>query len=168
MGLYDSSVERTDQKEIELAVKTLVESHRTGNIEIVTSLQVEDELRKLLSDPSRLTKAQNALCLIEELRLPKLPRTPADLGKARLDEARLDQKPNFPNFPQKESDRDIAEYLTANQIAFFVSLDKRHFINEKKEIEQRLRLDHTQVVTPPALVKATIQNSFTGKADANT
>ena len=100
MGLYYFSVERTDQKAIELAVKTLVESHRTGNIEIVTSLQVEDELRKLLSDPSRLTKAQNALRLIEELRLRKLPRTPADLGKARLDEARLDQKPNFPNFPQ--------------------------------------------------------------------
>ena len=154
MGIYDPLDGRTGQKEIELAIKKLIELHRIGKIQLVTSRQVEAELQQLLSDPSRASKAQNALTLVEGLNLRKLHRTPADLDKMILDEARLDQKPNLPDFPAKESDRDIAEYLTANRIMFFVSLDDRHFISKKTEIEQRLGLDNTQVVTPQDLVKA--------------
>ena len=153
MGLFDALSERRNQQEIESAIRTLLDLHRQGKIELVSSRQVKAELTNLLTDPTRAEKAKKALETLANLNLRELPRTPADLGKAVLGEMRLNQSPQFTDIPSKPSDRDVVEYLTANGVAFFVSLDERHFLRNKWQIEERLNTEKSKVVSPQELVK---------------
>ncbi len=161
MGPFDSQESRPNQKEIESAIRELIDMHRSGKIELVISRMVKEELNNLLNDPTRASKAKNALMIIQELSLRKLPRTPADIGKATIGEARIGQECKFTDLPKKPSDRDIAEYLTANHVKFFVVIDDRHFIDAKTQIEQRLQPEGTRMVTPQELVKHLRANKLT-------
>jgi len=153
MGLFDSPDSRPNQKEIESAISELIDQHRGGRIELVISRMVKEELDNLLNDPTRASKAKSALKIIQDLSLRGLPRTPADIGKATIGEARIGQECKFTDLPKKPSDRDIAEHLTTNHVTFFVIIDDHHFIDAKTQIEQRLEPEGTRIVTPQELVK---------------
>jgi hypothetical protein len=154
MALYDPESDRKDQPEIVAAIKTLIAMHRNQKMELVTSRQVKKELVDNMNFPEKAEKAHKALETITTLNLRELPRTPADIGKTIIGEMRLGQERKFNGFPENAADREIAEYLTANGVSFFVSLDK-HFIRRtrRSQLKNRLASEGTQVLTPPELVR---------------
>lgn len=154
MAPYDDSDAREGQSDIVTAIERVVEWHENAKVEIVTSRQVLTELEGHLLNARTRDKAKLAMELMCELRPQHLPRNPADLGKAILGEMRLGVAPKFRDVPRDEGDREVTEYLTRNDVDFYVSLDFRHIMNEttKKELESRLDAEKSKIVTPQELV----------------
>lgn len=133
-----------------LAVQRIIEAHKDRRIQLCTSRQVIKELQELLKNPDKSSKAQRALTALTSLNLLSLPYTPGIFGKAVFGEAIFDQETKFSDSSLKEPDREIAEFITANNVDFFASVDS-DFFNIKKDIESRLQREHTSVVTPDQL-----------------
>ena len=67
-------------------------------------------------------------------------------------EARYDQTPKFDETSLKEKAKVIAEFMTANNLHYFVSVDE-DFLKRKAEIEGLLAREHTSVLEPQDLLK---------------
>jgi predicted nucleic acid-binding protein len=131
-----------------------------GRLQLFTSTKVLEEMHNQLSNPEKSAKASKALKHIDELQIGRLPRAPADFGKAIFGEARYGVAPKFRDIPEHDKDKDVIEYATENELDFFVSLDERHILNEftKRQLESRLRSEGTKVVTPQELARILFSN----------
>lgn len=91
--------------------------------------------------------------MLESLHLTQLPFRVAVYNHpfTVFDEARFDQKPKFDETSLREKDRLIAEFMTANNLDYFVSVDK-DFLKRKGEIEALLAREHTSVLEPQELL----------------
>ena len=147
---YDELTE--PRKEQISAIDQLVNKHRSGEIVLQTSRQVMNELRDLLQNSEKSGKASKALARIESLHLVQLPFTIAVFGRAVFGEARFGQGPKFDEISLKEKDKLIAEFMTANNLDYFVSVDN-DFLNRKAEIEALLAREQTTVLEPQELVR---------------
>lgn len=134
------------------AISPLIDMHNSGEIQLVTSRQVTNELQKLSKRLDKVDKATKALELIASLHLGRLPFTPAVWGRLIWGEMRWGQGPNFDDSELKEKDKAIAEFMTANNVDYFVSVDN-DFVKRKLDIEARLQRDHTTVFQPQELLK---------------
>ena len=147
---YDELTE--PRKEQILAIDQLIDKHKSGEIVLHTSRQVMNELRGLLENSEKLEKASKALARVESLHLVKLPFTIAVLGKAVFGEARYGQEAKFDEISLKEKDQLIAEFMTANNLDYFISLDN-DFLSRKAEIEALLAREQTTVLEPQGLLR---------------
>lgn len=134
------------------AIELLINKHKYEEIVLYTSRQVIAELRDLLKNPEKAEKASKALERIESLHLKQLPFTIAIYGKALYGEARYGQRPKFNEISIKEKDKLIAEFMTANNLDYFVSVDN-DFLKRKAEIEFLLAREHTTVLEPQELLR---------------
>jgi predicted nucleic acid-binding protein len=148
---YDELTE--PRKEQVPAIEQLINKHRCDEIVLYTSRQVINELRDLLKNPEKAEKASEALERIESLHLKQLPFTIAIYGKAVYGEARYGQRPKFDQISIKEKDKLIAEFMTANNLDYFVSVDEEDFLKRKPEIEALLAREHTTVLEPQELLR---------------
>jgi predicted nucleic acid-binding protein len=156
---FDTSVwlapydELTEPRKAQIpAIDQLINMHNSGQIALQTSRQVMNELRDLLQNPEKSEKASKALATVEPLHLVPLPFTIAVYGGAVYDEARYGQAPKFDEISLKEKDKLIAEFMTANNLDYFVSVDN-HFLNRKSEIEALLAREQTAVLEPQELLR---------------
>ena len=147
---YDELTE--PRKEQIPAIDQLINKHKSGEIVLETSRQVMNELRELLQNSEKSGKASKALARIEPLHLVPLPFTIAAYGRGVYDEARYGQEPKFDETSLKEKDKLIAEFMTANNLDYFVSVDN-HFLNRKAEIEALLAREQTAVLEPQELLR---------------
>jgi predicted nucleic acid-binding protein len=148
---YDELTEA--RKEQVPAIELLINKHKHEEIVLYTSRQVITELQDLLKNPEKAQKASKALERIESLHLKQLPFTIAIYGKAVYGEARYGQRPKFNEISIKEKDKLIAEFMTANNLDYFVSVDKEDFLGRKSEIEALLAREHTTVLEPQDLLR---------------
>ena len=134
------------------AIDQLVNKHKSGEIVLQTSRQVMNELRDLLRNSEKSGKASKALARVESLHLVQLPFTIAVFGRAVFGEARFGQGSKFDEISLKEKDKLIAEFMTANNLDYFVSVDN-DFLNRKAEIEALLAREQTAVLEPQELLR---------------
>jgi len=134
------------------AIDQLINMHESGEIVLETSRQVMTELRDLLQNSEKSEKASKALARVEALHLVQLPFTIAVSGRAVCGEARCGQGPKFDEISLKEKDKLVAEFMTANNLDYFVSVDE-DFLKRKAEIEALLAYEHTSVLEPQDLLK---------------
>ena len=128
-------------------VERIIEAQKIRMITLCTSPQVIKELQELSKNPEKSAKAQKALAVLTSLNLSSLPFAPAIFGKAVFGEAIFGQEQKFSDSSLREPDKEVAEFMTANNVDFFVSLDS-HFLKIKSDIESRLKREHTSVITP--------------------
>jgi len=76
----------------------------------------------------------------------------AVLGRAVCGEARYGQGPKFDEISLKEKDKLIAEFMTANNLDYFVSVDN-DFLNRGAEIVALLAREQTAVLEPQELLR---------------
>jgi len=105
-----------------------------------------------LRNSEKAEKASKALERLDTLHLTQLPLTIAVYGGAVYGEARYGQEPKFDEISLKEKDKLIAEFMTANNLDYFVSVDN-DFLKRKTEIEFLLAREHTSVLEPQELVR---------------
>jgi predicted nucleic acid-binding protein len=142
----------TEPRKVQIpAIEQLINKHNANEIVLCTSRQVMNELRDLLKKPGKAEKASNALRSLELLHLTQLPFTVAVHGKAFYDEARYGQEPKFNETSLSEKDKLIAEFMTANSLDYFVSVDE-DFLKRRTEIEALLAREHTSVLQPQELL----------------
>ena len=67
-------------------------------------------------------------------------------------EARYGQGPKFDEISLKEKDKLIAEFMTANNLDYFVSVDN-DFLNRGAEIVALLAREQTAVLEPQELLR---------------
>jgi predicted nucleic acid-binding protein len=136
------------------AIEQLVNKHKSNEIVLHTSRQVINELQDLLRNPEKAEKASKALQMLEPLHLTQLPFVVAVYNHpfTMYGEARYDQRPKFDETSLKEKDKLIAEFMTANNLDYFVSVDE-DFLKRKAEIEALLAREHTCVLEPQDLLK---------------
>jgi predicted nucleic acid-binding protein len=134
------------------AISPLIDMHNSGEIQLITSQQVTNELQELSKRHDKVEKASKALEKITSLRLDRLPWTLAIWGRLIWGEMRWGQGPNFDDSELKEKDKAIAEFMTANNVDYFVSVDN-DFLKRKPDIEARLQREHTTVFQPQELLK---------------
>ncbi len=146
---YDELTE--PRKEQVPAIELLINNHMYEEIVLYTSRQVITELQELLKNPEKAQKASKAIERIESLHLKQLPFTIAIYGKAVYGEARYGQRPKFNEMSMKEKDKLVAEFMTANNLDYFVSVDK-DFLGRRSEIEAMLVREHTTVLEPQELL----------------
>jgi predicted nucleic acid-binding protein len=155
---FDTSVwlapydELTEPRRIQVpAIERLINKHKSNEIVLHTSRQVLNELRDLLQNREKAEKASRALERLGSLHLKQLPFTIAVYGRGVYGEARYGQEPKFDEISLKEKDRLIAEFMTANNLDYFVSVDK-DFLKRKAEIEALLADEHTRILEPQELL----------------
>jgi predicted nucleic acid-binding protein len=149
MAPYD---ELTEPREVQIpAIEQIINKHKSNEIVLQTSRQVMNELRDLLHRPDKAEKARKALEMVESLYLTQLPFTIAVYGRAVYGEAQYGQGPKFDETSLKEKDKLIAEFMTANNLDYFVSVDS-DFLKRKAEIEALLADEHTRILEPQELL----------------
>jgi predicted nucleic acid-binding protein len=150
MAPYD---ELTEPRKVQVpAIEQIINKHKSNEIVLQTSRQVMNELRDLLHRPDKAEKARKALEKVEALHLTQLPFTIAEFGRAVFGEALFGQGAKFDEISLKEKDRLIAEFMTANNLDYFVSVDN-DFLSRKLEIEALLAHEHTSVLEPQELLR---------------
>src|SRR5207245_5030877 len=94
------------------------------SIVLCTSRKVEEELQNIISNkPDRKERAGNALKWMNSINPQSLPFRPAMYGEAIYGEAFYGQGYEFDKADLKDQDWQIAEFLTANDVQYFVSVD---------------------------------------------
>jgi len=139
------------------AIEQLVNKHKSNEIMLHMSRQVMNELLDLLRNPEKAEKAEKAskaLQMLGSLHLTQLPFAVAVYNHpfTMFDEARYDQRSKFDKTSLKGKDKLIAEFMTANNLDYFVSVDE-DFLKRKAEIEALLAREHTSVLEPQDLLK---------------
>jgi predicted nucleic acid-binding protein len=147
---YDDLTE--PRKEQVPAIERLINKHKSNEITLHTSRQVMKELRDLLRNSEKAEKASKALERLYTLHLTQLPLSIAVYGRTVYGEARYGQKPKFNEISLREKDKLIAEFMTANNLDYFVSVDN-DFLKRKAEIESLLARERTSVLEPQELLR---------------
>jgi hypothetical protein len=115
-----------------------------------TSRKVEEELQNIISHkPGKKERAENALKWMKSINPQPLPFRPAILGEAIFGEALLGQGYEFDKAHLRNQDWQIAEFLTANGIQYFVSVDTGFL----KRIKALLKSKGSEAVLPEELIK---------------
>lgn len=147
---YDELTE--PRKEQVPAIEQLIDKHKSNEITLHTSRQVMNELRDLLRNSEKAEKASKALERLDTLHLTQLPLAIAVYGRAVYGEARYGQEPKFDEISLKEKDKLIAEFMTVNNLDYFVSVDN-DFLKRRAEIGSLLAREHTSVLEPQELLR---------------
>ena len=115
-----------------------------------TSRKVEEELQNIVSTkPNKKERADLALKWMKLISPQVLPFRPAIYGEAVYGEAFYGQDYEFDNADLRNQDWQIAEFLTANDVQYFVSVDLG-FLTRIKPI---LRSKGSEALLPEELIQ---------------
>ncbi len=123
---------------------------RRDQIVLCASRKVEEEFQNIISlKPKKGEKAEIALKWMKSVGPEMLPFRPAIYGEMIYGEAFYGQGYEFDKADLRDQDCQIAEFLTANEVQYFVSVDARFLVR----IKGLLRSKGSSAVFPEDLIQ---------------